>query len=65
MKKTKQTNLRPVSQNLAKTASIEERIRQRAYEVYQASGGVNGRELDHWLQAEREIKASESRLSVI
>jgi hypothetical protein len=35
----------------------EDRIRQRAYEIHQARGGALGRELDDWLQAEREIKA--------
>ena len=33
----------------------EERIRRRAYEIYEARGGAPGAELDDWLQAEREI----------
>jgi len=37
--------------------SVQERIRQRAHEIYQARGGATGRELDDWLQAEREIRA--------
>lgn len=36
---------------------VQERIRQRAHEIYQARGGTTGRELDDWLQAEREIKS--------
>jgi len=39
---------------------VQERIRQRAHEIYQAKGGTMGRELDDWLQAEREIKAGEN-----
>ena len=35
----------------------EERIRQRASEIYKGRGGSPGRELDDWLQAEREMKA--------
>jgi hypothetical protein len=31
---------------------LEERIRQRAYELYQQRGG---NELDNWLEAEREV----------
>ena len=34
----------------------EEEIRHRAYEVYLEHGGQPGRELDDWLQAERELK---------
>lgn len=34
----------------------EEEIRQRAYEIYQARGGAPGRELEDWLQAERELR---------
>jgi hypothetical protein len=32
-----------------------ERIARRAYEISQARGGDQGRALDDWLQAEREI----------
>lgn len=34
---------------------IEERIRLRAYEIHESRGGAPGRELDDWLQAEREL----------
>jgi len=33
-----------------------ERVRQKAYELYLARGGVDGRDLDDWLQAERIVK---------
>ena len=29
---------------------------QRAYELYLARGGVDGRDLDDWLTAERELR---------
>ncbi len=35
--------------------SAGEKIGRRAYEVYLARGGAPGRELDDWLQAEREL----------
>lgn len=35
-----------------------ERIERRAYEIYQARGGTGDREMDDWLQAEREIDAA-------
>jgi hypothetical protein len=31
-------------------------IRRRAYEIYREGGEQPGRELDDWLQAERELK---------
>jgi hypothetical protein len=36
--------------------SIEERIRQKAYEIYRARDGGEGRELEDWLTAEREVR---------
>jgi hypothetical protein len=35
----------------------EDEIRGRAYEIYLARGSQPGRELEDWLQAEREITA--------
>lgn len=34
--------------------AIRERIRQRAYELWEAEGRPNDRHIEHWLQAERE-----------
>jgi hypothetical protein len=33
------------------------RIAKRAHEIYDARGGQDGKDLDDWLQAEREIDA--------
>ena len=33
----------------------QEEIARRAYEIFQARGADQGRELEDWLQAEREI----------
>jgi hypothetical protein len=35
--------------------SLENRIRERAYEMWTAQGGVHGQAEQHWLAAEREI----------
>ena len=40
-----------------------EQIRQRAHEIYLARGGAAGRELDDWLQAERELQAGKNPFS--
>jgi hypothetical protein len=34
---------------------LEEKIRQRAYELWEKSGQKEGSEMDFWLEAEREI----------
>ncbi|MGQ3211715.1 DUF2934 domain-containing protein [Shinella sp.] len=34
----------------------ERRIKQRAFELWQREGSLDGRSLGHWLQAEREIE---------
>jgi hypothetical protein len=37
------------------TGDQQNRIRQRAYELWEASGCPQGCEAEHWLQAEREL----------
>ncbi len=39
---------------------IEEEIRERAYELFEARGGQDGYELEDWLRAEEEITARKS-----
>ncbi len=34
---------------------VEQEIRRRAYEIYLARGGIPGREVDDWVEAEREL----------
>jgi hypothetical protein len=38
---------------------IEERVRQRAFEIYQERGGQDGSDMDDWLQAEDEMRVAE------
>ena len=50
-----------MSARKTKTAPLpvtEERIRARAYEIFQARQGAPGEPLADWLQAERELKAA-------
>lgn len=44
-----------------RVASREHEIRGRAYELYLARGAQPGRELEDWLQAERELAAEPRR----
>lgn len=64
MKKAKR-NTPDTSGNIPNEVTFEEHIRQRAHEIYEASSGVFGNELDHWLQAERELKDQENPPSKI
>ena len=41
--------------------AIEERIRTRAYEIWEAEGRPLGREVEHWLQAAQELAAEQRR----
>jgi hypothetical protein len=38
--------------------SLEQRIRERAYEIWNATGREDGRADEHWLSAERELIAT-------
>ena len=44
-----------------KPVSLEERIRQRAYDLYVSRGNQSGSELDDWLQAEQEIQTGQEQ----
>jgi Protein of unknown function (DUF2934) len=41
--------------------ALEQRIRERAYEIWNATGREDGRADEHWLSAEREFLASARR----
>jgi len=45
----------PAKEPLIETLPLEERIRQRANELYVERGNQFGSEFDDWLQAEEEI----------
>jgi hypothetical protein len=40
---------------------IEEKIRQCAYELYQARGGASGDPTDDWLQAKQEVLSRKAK----
>lgn len=45
------------------TTDREDRIRQRAYELWEREGAPHGREQDHWHQAMQEIEAEDRSAS--
>ena len=44
-----------------RSVPLEERIRERAHEIYLERGGEDGGELDDWLEAEQEILGQERK----
>ena len=44
-----------ISQAVPPPDQTEERIRQRAHEIYEARGREDGQDLDDWLIAEAEV----------
>jgi hypothetical protein len=50
----------PLRPNLTE-AEIEEQTRQRAYELYQGRGGVDGNATDDWLQAKEEVLSCKAK----
>ena len=45
----------PVEKTAADTADVSEQIRALAYHLFESRGGSDGRDLDDWLAAEREL----------
>jgi hypothetical protein len=43
--------------------SLEERIRRRAYELYEQRGRHHGQDLDDWLRAEAQIRAKNAKMT--
>ena len=42
-------------------AELQDRIRERAYELYEQHGREDGHDCDHWLQAEAEITSHRTK----
>jgi len=49
----------------AQAQNLDEQIRQRAYELYEARGREEGHDLDDWLRAEDEIAAKQQKTRTI
>ncbi len=45
----------PVEKTAADTGDLTEQIRVLAYHLFESRGGGDGRDLDDWLEAEREL----------
>lgn len=47
------------------SVDVSELIAARAHELFQSRGGEQGHDLDDWLQAEREVRASPSEAALL
>ncbi len=54
----------PRSRKPDRASDIEESIRQRAFELYEQRGRVDGFALDDWLQAETDILGAQKQQKV-
>lgn len=45
------------------TPDEDERIRQRAYELWEREGCPEGKEFDHWMQAKMDVASEDSPLT--
>ena len=43
------------------TEDLREKIRKRAYELYELRGGEEGQDVDDWLKAESEVTRNADR----
>ena len=47
--------IEPNSAQVTRPYTTHEDVQRRAYEIYLSQGRTDGRDLDNWLQAEREM----------
>jgi hypothetical protein len=52
---------KPTKKPLAKEQKIQEAIAKKAYELYEQSGKAEGRDVEHWLEAENLLKPKPRR----
>jgi hypothetical protein len=53
------STLHPARQSREDPMQDQDRLRQRAYEIWEREGRPEGRHEEHWVQAHREIEAEE------
>jgi hypothetical protein len=56
---------KPRSTNTPLPSHTEERIRLKAYEIYERRGRIDGFALDDWLQAEAEVVGTAKKTTAI
>ena len=60
----KSRSRQPRATKTAQSTDIEDRIRHRAYQLYEQRGTVDGFALDDWLQSEAEVLRAQKQPKV-
>ena len=60
----KSRSRQPRATKTAQSTDIEDRIRHRAYQLYEQRGTVDGFALDDWLQADAEVLRTQKQRKV-
>jgi hypothetical protein len=60
MAKHDKAQTQQVTQTSAKTPDPQQLIAQKAYELWEQGGRIEGRDLENWLEAERLIRQARS-----
>jgi len=60
----KSRSRQPRATKTAQSTDIEDRIRHRAYQLYEQRGSVDGFALDDWLQADAEVLRAQKQRKV-
>ncbi len=55
---TASTTAQPTTES---TSEVQEKIRRRAYELYEGRGRDDGHDLEDWLQAESEVNRQKAK----
>jgi len=55
---TASTTAQPTTES---TSEVQEKIRRRAYELYEERGRDDGHDLEDWLQAESEVNRQKAK----
>lgn len=64
MKTGKATGLRSTQHTSESADALQDRIRVRAYQLYEQRGGEDGHDTDNWLQVESEEPLAEVQKAV-
>jgi len=61
VKKPATTAKKPRKKASTKDQQIQAEIAKKAYELYEESGRQDGRDVEHWLEAEKSLKPKRGR----
>ena len=51
----------PSKRSASVKESIHDKIAKKAYELYEQSGRIDGKDVEHWLQAEKMVNGSKKK----